>query len=78
MSSGNENFDFGLLESMTTIFVLLAKPESTILIPIGIVTHLILSDLLKTLKSIKPFSLSSIYLIFGMVSYFQMVRIFAL
>ena len=62
-----------LLESLLPVFLLLAKPDSTILISTSILANLILSDLIDAFKLIKATQVCFIYFTFGMVTYFHMV-----
>ena len=72
------HFEDALLQSLLPVFVLLAKPESTVLIPAALLINLILSRLIQLFGPIKAVHLVPIYLTFGSVTYFHMVRFFSL
>ena len=69
-------FEDALHQSLLPVFVLLAKPESTVLIPAALLINLILSRLIRLFGPIKAVHLVPIYLTFGSVTYFHMVRFF--
>ena len=72
------HFEDALLQSLLPVFVLLAKPESTVLIPAALLINLILARLIRLFGPIKAVHLVPIYLTFGSVTYFHMVRLFYL